>query len=196
MIVRSLEPSESAAAVLTLADAFADDPAMCWAGGFDDGSERLRPLWRFSIGSRRRHPEPLMYTTERQEAVALWDAPGYAVISDVDGVRALPALVRAFRWGTPRFLKIASVMDRAHPTEPHFYLFAVGVRRDQQGRGLGSAVIQPMLDRCDDEGLPAYLENSKPRNEAFYARHGFEPMEPFRLPDGVPPIMPMWRSPR
>jgi hypothetical protein len=53
-----------------------------------------------------------------------------------------------------------------------------------------------MLERCDDEGIAAYLENSKPRNEAFYARHGFEPLEPLPLPAGAPPLTPMLRSPR
>ena len=145
---------------------------------------------------RFRHPEPLMYATDGQEAVALWDDPDHAEMTVVEGLRALPAVLRTFRSGTGRFLRITSIMEEARPAEPHYYLLAVGVRRDQQGRGLGSAVLQPMLDRCDDEGVPAYLENSKPRNEAFYVRHGFTSSAPFDLTDGAPPIVPMWRTPR
>ncbi len=52
-----------------------------------------------------------------------------------------------------------------------------------------------MLNKCDREKTLVYLENSKPRNEPFYLRHGFEPMAPLKLPDGCPPLQPMWRSP-
>jgi hypothetical protein len=55
---------------------------------------------------------------------------------------------------------------------------------------------QPDLDRCDAEGVPAYLENSKSANEASNVRHGFEPAGRVPLPDGAPPFITMWRTPR
>lgn len=196
MTARPIEPHEAEQAAATLADAFADDPLMCWAGGFDDGSERLRPLFAAVIARRLRRPESLVWCTPDLGAVAVWDGPGEADWSAADALRALPAVVRSFRSGTVRFARVGAAADRAHPEDPHHYLLAVGVRRDGQGRGLGSSVIRPMLDRCDREGLPAYLENSKPRNQAFYARFGFEAAAPLDLARGAPPIVPMWREPR
>jgi len=32
----------------------------------------------------------------------------------------------------------------------------------------------PILEHCDSEGMPAYLESSKESNIAFYRRHGFK----------------------
>ena len=32
-----------------------------------------------------------------------------------------------------------------------------------QGRGIGSALMQPVLERCDRDGMPAYLEATTPR---------------------------------
>ncbi len=56
----------------------------------------------------------------------------------------------------------------------HWYLPQLGVHRQHQGRGVGSAVLQPILMRADVEGLPCYLETEKLRNLPFYRRHGFD----------------------
>lgn len=188
--------SDADASARSLADAFGDDPVMGWAGKFDDNRERLVPLWRLIINFRIGKSDPLLFTTEDNEANAVWDAPGDTDIATIDLVKGLPSMLRSFRTGVPRLLRMIQAMDKAHPKEPHYYLLAIGVSHTRQGRGLGSAVIQPMLDRCDQEGLPAYLENTKPKNEAFYARHGFERRGTLDLPAGCPSVMPMWRTPR
>lgn len=54
-----------------------------------------------------------------------------------------------------------------------------------KGRGLGSAVLAPVLDKADAEGVPCYLENSNPRNTPFYTRLGF--VEVNRVPYSGPP---------
>jgi hypothetical protein len=52
-----------------------------------------------------------------------------------------------------------------------------------------------MLERCDRERLPAFLEPSTPRNRALYERHGFTVTEEFRLGRSAPPQWRMWREP-
>ncbi|MCU1279346.1 MAG: hypothetical protein JWM53_2892, partial [bacterium] len=79
--------------------------------------------------------------------------------------------------------------------EPHYYLFAIGTTPEQQGRGVGSALLAPMLARCDAEKLPAYLESSTPTNLPFYRRHGFVATGELRFGDGVV-VTPMRRDPR
>ena len=65
-----------------------------------------------------------------------------------------------------------------------------------QGRGLGAALLNAVLERCDRERVPAFLEASRPRNRDLYERHGFAVTEEFRLGRGAPPQWRMWREPR
>lgn len=88
-------------------------------------------------------------------------------------------------------LQTLEAMDRHHPRDPHWYLMMVGADPDRRGQGLGSAVIRPMLDRCDTEGLPAYLESSNERNVPLYHRLGFEVTDEFQLAPDCPPIWSM-----
>jgi hypothetical protein len=55
--------------------------------------------------------------------------------------------------------------------------------------------MRPVLERCDRDRVPAYLEASSPRNRALYERHGFEVMEECRYADDGPPLWRMWREP-
>jgi GNAT superfamily N-acetyltransferase len=64
-----------------------------------------------------------------------------------------------------------------------------------QGRGFGAALLRPILERCDAEQVPAYLEASTPRNRALYERHGFKVVEECRYASDGPPMWRMWREP-
>jgi GNAT superfamily N-acetyltransferase len=194
--VRRLGEAGRLDAARSLGDAFADDPVFGWIGGFTDDADRTTRLMGAAIDARFRRGNPLVYTTDGHEAAAIWDPPGATGVTTRELIRSIVPIVRGVGTGFGRMKRLIGASEARHPHEPHYYLFAIGVRRDVQGGGLGSALMQPMLHRCDEEGLGAYLENSKPRNEAFYVRHGFEPLEPLAVPNGCPTITPMWRRPR
>jgi GNAT superfamily N-acetyltransferase len=86
-------------------------------------------------------------------------------------------------------------LGRAHPREPHWYLFALGVVPEATGQGRGTALLAPVLARCDAERLPAYLEASTEDNARVYARLGFERRDEVEILDGVR-VRPMLREPR
>jgi GNAT superfamily N-acetyltransferase len=73
---------------------------------------------------------------------------------------------------------------------------ALSVRPECQRRGLGSALVEPILDRADRDALPCWLETFDPANVAFYQRFGFEVIDP-ALPaiPGGPPLTTMRRPP-
>ena len=72
----------------------------------------------------------------------------------------------------------------------------LGTEPDLQGRGIGSQLLAPILARCDQERMPAYLESSKEKNLPLYERNGFKVTEEFTIPDGGPKLWLMWRDPR
>ena len=41
-------------------------------------------------------------------------------------------------------------MEDQHPREPHHYLFFLGTRPEWQSRGIGSALMRPVLERCSN----------------------------------------------
>lgn len=95
----------------------------------------------------------------------------------------------------PRAMRAMTVLESNHPEEPHYYLPFLGVAPEWQGRGIGAALMCPMLSRCDNGRVFAYLEASSPRNRVLYERHGFAVTQEFRLGKGSPPLWRMWREP-
>jgi ribosomal protein S18 acetylase RimI-like enzyme len=88
-------------------------------------------------------------------------------------------LAAPFRMGFSafsRFSEFANHTDRLHKQfapQPHYYLFALAVKPDLQGKGIGDQLTRWMLKRIDDEGASAYLETQKERNVGLYERLGF-----------------------
>jgi GNAT superfamily N-acetyltransferase len=91
--------------------------------------------------------------------------------------------------------KVQRVMEERHLREPHFYIRLVGVRTALQGQGVGSALMQPTLQRADSAGLPAYIEASNEHSAALYERLGFLHLDVLELPEGGPPVWLMRRPP-
>ncbi len=182
----------------TLADVLAlalfDDPPTLWA--FPDAKRRreiLPAFLRVFVDASLRQGEA--YTVDDLSAASLWFPPGWEMnepeaAAFEDAVRAA-----ADEYAESGPLTIVGLMERVHPTTPHFYLAFVGTRPDRQGKGIGSLLMNAVLDRCDEERTPAYLEASAERNRRLYERLGFEVQSSIALPDG-PSLWGMWREPR
>jgi GNAT superfamily N-acetyltransferase len=197
--VRAIAPrkatgDDAPAMVEMLARAFYDDPVFGWL--FPDDGKRLAQSKRYFEGRARillRQGE--CYTVDGAAAAAMWARPGDWHDPPVDVFRQFMHLVPALGRRIPRSLAGLRVIEERHPTAPHWYLSVLGTDPGRQGEGLGSALLQPVLDDCDRLDVPAYLETGTERNVAFYARHGFGVTERIELPDG-PPMWLMWRDAR
>jgi GNAT superfamily N-acetyltransferase len=193
--VRKAGRGEAAQLSRTLARAFHDDPVFGWLIPEDDHRRSiLEP--GFQLLLRRtwlRHEET--YTEGEVVGACVWDPPGTWKLGLWEQLSLLPALGRIWGRHSLRGLRALAALEKGHPAEGHYYLVFMGVDPERQGRGIGSAMMFPVLSRCDAEGVPAYLEASSPRNRGLYERHGFEVSEEFEIGPGAPPLWRMWRSP-
>ncbi len=176
------------------AESFYDDPLMSWV--LRDDERRLEQLV-FVFGGLVDDMLPDRGTVHVADgaSVSLWRSPDFDHgAPPADGGESF--LAGPF---TPeelgRFAVLGEAMASNHPHEPHWYLNVVGTLPSRQNQGLGGAVLRPVLERCDTDGVPAYLESSNPRNVSLYLRHGFVDTGEITLPDG-PSLIPMWRDPR
>lgn len=194
-----LAPAQIAQASEMLARAFHDDPPSVWL--FPDEAKRRRVLsWNFRLMSRYGHRYGEVHTTPGSpQAVAIWLPPDSPIASlpRLLRVGALPApFITGFR-AFIRFLSASRRMEQLHKRDVpprHWYLMVLGVDPPGQGRGVGGALMQPVLARADREGLPCYLETAKEINVRFYSKHGFEVTVEDNIPGG-PRYWTMTREP-
>jgi GNAT superfamily N-acetyltransferase len=194
VVVRVAEKGDRELVVRLLDEAFQSDPVSGWVF---PGAEHRRTV----------HPRLMaafadivfehgrIDVTDDGTACALWmSVPADAPDEDADG----PARLReAVDPENERVELVGRLTAGIHPAgRAHEYLWMIGVAPERQGEGLGTALITSVLDRCDREGLPAYLEASSARSRGLYERLGYRLVDrPLDLPDG-PQMWPLWREPQ
>jgi GNAT superfamily N-acetyltransferase len=179
-----------------LADALINDPVFTW---LLPGRLRLKPR----LGT--------MFAAELEQYVlrnggTVWTTSAYdGAVSELppsawemsmsftgkDALKWMRALGRRLALAG----RVQRAMEERHLREPHFYVRTVGVRTALQGQGVGSALMQPTLERANSAGLPTYIEASTERSAALYERLGFVHMDVLELPEGGPPVWLMRRPP-
>ena len=192
--VRRARGEEIDAMAHTLARAFDDDPLTTWLFPNDATRARRLPVFFRSL-LRASMPFGEVLTTDGTRSVAIWNPPGTFPLSR--GADARVGFTTARLVGPRIVSKAKGLLFFAthHPRERHWYLQMLGTDPQWQGRGAGSAVLAPVLARCDRDGERVYLESSKEANIAFYERHGFEVTADIQVPGG-PMVWAMWRDPR
>jgi hypothetical protein len=177
-------------AIRILAEAFKDDPVINWTC---KQPQSLVPFFEITLPVFV--PHQLSYLDPQGRGAAAWLGPRQTLKWPVK----LSSVVKTLKLGgltaLYRLLLSGNKTEHYHPDIPHYYLFAIGVTPANKGRGIGSALMAEILRRCDDEGMPAYLENSKEENLAFYQGHGFKVQQQIHFAPSAPPVWLMWREP-
>ncbi len=192
--VRKAGPGDVEALATTLTRAFDDDPLTTWL--FPDATARRRKLPSFFRALLRASlPFGEVYTTDGDRCAAIWNPPGTFPLGLLANARLGLNTTRLVGLRITACASGLMYFANHHPKERHWYLQMLGTDPERQGRGAGSAILAPVIERCDREGERIYLESSKERNIPFYARHGFEVTEEIHVPRG-PVVWAMWREAR
>ncbi|MDY6897585.1 MAG: GNAT family N-acetyltransferase [Cyanobacteriota bacterium] len=174
-----LEEKQINQATETLVNAFNKDPIFDYLLSHTKSKkdETSRILWSVTLRYAQKYNQ--IYTTPEIKGIAAWIPPGEYPINFVrmlqSGLYQIPFLI-GFT-GLKKSLPLFSFFEKYHKQDmhqPHWYLFALGVSEAHQGEGIGSLLIQPILERADKENLPCYLETSTEKAVRFYQRNGFE----------------------
>jgi len=173
-------------------EAFADDPVNRWIFGNPRAIRSAMTVLARSVYSKR----GICHFVE-DEGATMW-LP-YGADGNMNNIAMLQFAFGLSRFANKGALKRAieagESMAKNHPEEPHLYLFTIGTRASARGKGVGKALLAPVLNACDRDGVACYLENSNPDNHGFYRAHGFERMQIFPVGEGGPPMEAMWREP-
>jgi GNAT superfamily N-acetyltransferase len=175
--VRQAEQRDVPRIAATLTIALADSRWTRWALPDDGRMQRLTRLNELDAGHRG-VGTGTAWVTEDVTAVAVWEPPPGA-----EGTAPLPADVQAAlanelpylsadRFGAVR--DTAALVEEARPAESHWWLRHLGVRPTSRRRGLGAAVLAPVLVRCDTDGVPAAAAVFSWANVRFLRGFGFE----------------------
>jgi GNAT superfamily N-acetyltransferase len=196
--VRKASTGDASRLGRTMARAFQDDPAFAWAAPDAARRERFGPRYFELLIARIYLPKGEVYMADDGTAAALWAPPDKWQTPVSASLPLLPVMLRSCGRKLPVALKMLTSMETRHKTqgEPHYYLPFIGTDPDHRGKGQGTALLADMLRRCDEEGVPAYLESTSIKNQSLYHRHGFQVVDEMHWPKGGPPWWPMWREPR
>ena len=186
--------AELPALVAAMVRGFWEDPLYAWM--YPDDSERadgLRETFELitALGLMRGHT----YADDARSAVAVWTAPDVALVDDDEAERFAAMVERHIGDRVEHVLAGMAETESHRPAEPHFALHSLAVDAAAQGRGIGAALLAPVLARCDEDGLLAHLTSSAARNVPFYERQGFRVVAETELPGGGPVMRSMIRRP-
>ncbi len=190
-----LDPGRQVQASQVLSRAFFNDPMMLYYLPDVEVREKVLPVFmRIMIRYCLAHGE--VWTTPALDGLACWMPPGRTMLNTWDLVRAGLGVVPlraawnflhqpgpsgsaplSLRQLIRRVSQAEGRLDEIHRQVvpgKHWYLMTLGVDSDRQGRGVGSRLIAPQLERVRQAGLPCYLETGTELDVAFYIKNGFQ----------------------
>jgi len=135
--------------------------------------DRIRGLMSYSFDVCNAFGE--VWLTDHRQACALVLFP-HKKRTTLDSIlwdgRLALAVVGLDRIG--QVLSRESRIKAHHPKGPFAYLWFIGVAPASQNQRKGSDLLNWLIKRYDQQGLPIYLETSVERNLPWYTKHGFE----------------------
>jgi N-acetylglutamate synthase-like GNAT family acetyltransferase len=166
-----------------LARAFQNEPIHRWIVRDDTSWKRNSPrIFRVFLDNMIR--DGTVLTTEQLQGASLWSVPERphgGLLSMI----LLPLLLTMILGKRAALLgREMEKLEKRRPREPHWYLMFLGTDPVWRGRGVGSALLSPILNRCDETRLQAYLLTATKENITYYEHHGFRVVDHTDIQEG------------
>jgi ribosomal protein S18 acetylase RimI-like enzyme len=192
MNVRPASQDDVDACARVLAHAFQDDPGTIV---FEPDPERraaiLPGFFRSFVAACLSEGAAPIVAGDPVSGVASWfgperhgPSPAAMAANGFGGV-----LERAGPEATERVLAMMGELEAQHDRlieGPHLRLEFYGVDPENQGTGIGSALIGHGHARADAAGLPCYLETFTQPNVRYYEKRGYSVVGQIAVGDGLP----------
>jgi len=190
--IRTLLKGEHRLIGSIIGDSFSDDPVNLWIFKHPSGIVSFNT----KIAKKLYIPDGFGHVMDDESGGALWLPPG--ANKHIPLYKSIDIALSMIRYGgfksVPQGMLIDHYLTGKKPKEPHFYLYAIGARKNQQGKGIGGKLMEAGLARADSENMPVYLESTKEANVPFYRRFGFNVIEKTEPGHGCPPLWLMYRE--
>ena len=142
-----------------------------------------------------------VYTTPEVSGVIFILPPGHTKISIWEYIQSgfLPTpFVLGFRnyhrsMNCERF--VGFTQEILMKNRPHYYLWGLAVDPCHKAKGIGTALMLPILAKADAKKIPIYLETHDENNVRYYQIFGFKLIYTDKIPKYELPIWCMIREP-
>lgn len=201
MNVAPLKRTDKKRAALAVANAFFDYPSL--KAYFPNPVSRKWKLpWYMEhvLNSALKYGEVL--TTEDLSGVLFLLPPGHTRLTDWEyikcGFLAAPIVVgiRRYAFVNDSETFLAEQQEKLTQGRPHYYLWGIAVDPSRQRTGAGTALLNTLFDKADQEGMPVYLETHQLANVAYYEQRGFRLVHTGEMPGDHLPFWCMLREAR
>ena len=125
-----------------------------------------------------------IYLSDDDNGVALWDFERNEKMTLHSIWRNLAFLTRIGIRSVIRIVKSeAHVHNNFRKYLRYCHLYMIGVLPEAQGKGLASALMNPMIQRMKEKSIPVFLETANLRNVEIYKKKGFKIFETLTVGD-------------
>lgn len=176
--IRDARVGDRRAIVEIFADSFRDFPPLASIVGTDArAASRRRRMMQATLAVPFSKLHVLVAEQDGRVVGALTYADSPTCMA-VTGLQTRTYL-RVYGRRLPAMARAVLAIFRMHPRTPHRHLPMVGVDPARWGQGIGGLLLTEYCRRCDEAGIPGYLETvryarpGRPSHERLYGRHGF-----------------------
>jgi len=171
----SLEGQQEA--IATLVEAFAQNKSVRQITGRKDNPKKLRRLIRYALEECREFGKVLSDDSGRAFALVIYPDLQKTTFASLRRTLYFICRIAGLKNSLKAFIKENELksLKKAHFVSGRFYyLWFIGLRNKDQGRGLGTALLREIMADAKRENRKLLLETSTETNLPFYWKAGLE----------------------